>query len=90
MALSSNTIEEFKSIMNKMQDVRRHIVTAILSANLVKKEWIQLLQHTYNVLNDANTQNYQREMLGHNGNVFSLNVRDEILGLKVSCYSFCL
>ncbi|CAD5234126.1 unnamed protein product [Bursaphelenchus xylophilus] len=81
MAFLHNTVEEFKAIMYQMQAVRRHIVSAILGTNPVQSEWINLLRHAYNVLNDNNTKNYQREMLAPSGK-FSVNVKDEIIGLQ--------
>lgn len=49
----------------------------------MQSDWIELLRHTYRLLTDENTVNFQREMLAHNDTRFSLNVRDEIVGLEV-------
>ncbi|CAD5230127.1 unnamed protein product [Bursaphelenchus okinawaensis] len=81
MALQHNTVEEFKTIMYHMQAVRRRIVASILASEPVQREWVDLLRHTYNVLNDNNTNNFQREMIATTGN-FSVNVKDEIIGLQ--------
>jgi hypothetical protein len=60
----------------------------LLASQSVQPTWTAILRHTYNILNDANTQDYQRQMLVNNGERFSVNIRDEIVGLEVC--RFCL
>lgn len=66
-----------------MQAVRQHIVSSLLNSQNVQSSWISILQHTYNILNNANTHEYQREMIASNGEKFNVNVRDEVIGLEV-------
>ena len=73
-----------------MQAIRQHIVSSLLASQSVQEEWITLLKHTYNVLSDSNTRDYQREMLAENGEKFSVNVKDEIVGLEVRFNSIYL
>ncbi|KAI6209721.1 putative trehalose-6-phosphate synthase 2 [Aphelenchoides besseyi] len=82
MTFHSNSVDEFKDLMYKMQAVRRHIVSSLLSSQTVKSDWIQLLKHTFNILNDDNTKDYQREMTTSSGEKFSVNIKDEIVGLE--------
>lgn len=70
-----------------MQAVRQHIVSSILAAEIVKSEWISILQHTYTLLTDSKTRTYQREMLTPSGEPFSVNVKDEITGIEVNIHS---
>ncbi|KAI1718359.1 trehalose-phosphatase [Ditylenchus destructor] len=76
------TVEEFKSLMYKMQSVRRRVVTAILSNEPIDRDLIDLLRKTYNVLTDSNTSAFQREMLSASEESFLVNVKDEIVGLQ--------
>lgn len=84
MNFRSNSVDEYKELMYKMQAVRKHIVSSILSSQTVQQNWIDILRHTYNILNDPNTEDYQREMFSNNGEKFSVNIKDEIVGLEVS------
>lgn len=70
-----------------MQAVRQHIVRSLLASQSVQPTWIAILRHTYNILNDANTQDYQRQMLVNNGESFSVNIKDEVVGLEVWTFS---
>lgn len=70
-----------------MQAVRQHIVRSLLASQSVQPTWVAILRHTYNILNDANTQDYQRQMLVNNGESFSVNIKDEVVGLEVWTFS---
>jgi hypothetical protein len=76
------TVEEFKTLMHHMQAIRRDIVTSLLSGHHIQSEWVDLLQTTYDILN-ANTTDFQREMISSKGDKFQVNVKDEIIGLQV-------
>lgn len=70
-----------------MQAMRRRIVESILSGKInLEIEWINLLKKTYEILTDSNTSSFQRSMLSTSAEKFLLNVKDEILGLKVKQY----
>lgn len=72
-----------------MQAIRRRIVDSILSEKFsLEEEWINLLKRTYEVLTDSNTNVFQRAMLSTSEEKFLLNVKDEILGLKVNFFYF--
>jgi hypothetical protein len=64
-----------------MQAIRRDIVTSLLSGHHIQSEWVDLLRTTYDILN-ANTADFQREMISSKGDKFQVNVKDEIIGLQ--------
>ncbi|KAI6191984.1 putative trehalose-6-phosphate synthase 2 [Aphelenchoides bicaudatus] len=82
MTFRSNSVEEYQDLMYKMQTVRQHIVNSLLASQTVQSSWIEILRHTYNILNDSNTREYQRQMLVNNDERFNVNIKDEIVGLE--------
>lgn len=73
-----------------MQTVRRHIVSSLLDSQSIQPSLIDILRHTHNILNDANTLGYQRRMLSNSGEEFNVNIKDELVGLEVGRRPFTL
>ncbi|VDM95378.1 unnamed protein product [Thelazia callipaeda] len=78
---SVQTVDEFKNLMYEMQKTRRLIVDDLLSARELRDGNIQILERTYERLTDNQTHLFQREMCTKTMKL-SLNIKDEILGLK--------
>lgn len=75
------SVEEFKSLMYKMQSVRRQIVCALLNNCEVKDDWVQELHRAFSVLTDSHTNAFQREMSTFSAKLL-INIKDETTGLK--------
>jgi predicted metal-dependent enzyme (double-stranded beta helix superfamily) len=78
------SVDEFKSFMYQMQDARRKIVSAVLqNENEFDENLIKQLKEVHNQLTDESTNDYQREMIVSSAtSKFSVNVKDEIVGLE--------
>uniref|UniRef100_A0A914YHK5 Trehalose-6-phosphate phosphatase helical bundle domain-containing protein n=1 Tax=Panagrolaimus superbus TaxID=310955 RepID=A0A914YHK5_9BILA len=76
------SVDEFKSFMYQMQDARRKIVSAVIHEKDVDENLIDQLKHVHNQLTDESTAEFQREMTVSGNNKFSVNVKDEIVGLE--------
>lgn len=66
-----------------MQDARRKIVSAVIHEKDVDENLIEQLKHVHNQLTDESTAEFQREMIVSGNSKFSVNVKDEIVGLEV-------
>jgi hypothetical protein len=77
------SVDEFKSFMYQMQDARRKIVSSVIHEKDVDEHLIEQLKHVYGQLTDESTAEFQREMTVSGSNKFSVNVKDEVVGLEV-------
>lgn len=66
-----------------MQEARRKIVSAVLLETDIDENLVEQLKSVHTQLTDESTKAYQREMVVTPSNKFSVNVKDEILGLEV-------
>jgi hypothetical protein len=76
------SVDEFKSFMYQMQDARRKIVSSVIHEKDVDEHLIEQLKHVYGQLTDESTAEFQREMTVSGSNKFSVNVKDEVVGLE--------
>ncbi|CAI4228690.1 unnamed protein product [Auanema sp. JU1783] len=77
----SQCLESFKKSLYKTQEVRRQIVTSILSNESLNETHVDCLKQTLSELTDSRTTGEMRH-ISTSSATFSINIRDEIRGLE--------
>jgi len=76
------SVDVFKKIMYKNQEIRRKIVSLALADAEIDLTLLEELKKTLHQLTDHNTIAFQREMRVNATRKFMLNLKDEISGLQ--------
>ncbi|CAB3410271.1 unnamed protein product [Caenorhabditis bovis] len=78
---STQSVDEFKTCLYDMQNVRKQLTKLILSAQDVDQKYFEVIERTLYELCDSRTNGEIRKIASH-GSTFSINIQDEIRGLK--------
>lgn len=77
----TQSVEEFKETLYKMQNSRRQITYSVLNDKNIEEELTKVIEDTLSEMRDSRTENKKRK-IATKGSTFSINIQDEIRGLN--------
>ncbi|GMR32294.1 hypothetical protein PMAYCL1PPCAC_02489, partial [Pristionchus mayeri] len=80
--MEKETVEEFKAELYQMQEARRKLVQEVRTRGIPEEKDVCILRNTLAILEDSRTDADSVRLITSASQSFSINIRDEIIGLK--------
>lgn len=82
MTIASQSIEEFKECLYRMQDARKSVTKEILDTGKITAEKVKIFENTLLEMRDGRTSDKHIRDIHSRGTTFGINIQDEIKGLQ--------
>uniref|UniRef100_A0A1I7T9V9 T6PP_N domain-containing protein n=2 Tax=Caenorhabditis tropicalis TaxID=1561998 RepID=A0A1I7T9V9_9PELO len=82
MTIASQSIEEFKECLYRMQDARKSVTKEILDTGRISLEKVEIFKNTLMEMRDGRTSDKHIRDIHSRGTTFGINIQDEIKGLQ--------